>query len=95
MSTIDDPGMIVGSVTINPDPGTRHYPGPVFKAVAQPNIGTHWEGCWRDPSHHACAVARCEQLRIECSVARRWARVWKRFARKMWRKNRGLSQKER
>jgi DNA-binding XRE family transcriptional regulator len=26
---------------------------------------------------------------------RRWARVWKRFARKMWRKNRGLSQKER
>lgn len=22
---------------------------------------THWEGCWREPSHHACAVALIER----------------------------------
>lgn len=24
---------------------------------------THWEGCWRDPAHHGCAVAEVERLR--------------------------------
>ena len=29
-----------------------------------PNVaGAHWEGCWRDPAHHACAVA--EVLRLQ------------------------------
>jgi hypothetical protein len=23
---------------------------------------THWEGCWRDPKHHGCAVAEVERL---------------------------------
>lgn len=23
---------------------------------------THWDGCWRDSGHHACAVARIEEL---------------------------------
>jgi len=23
---------------------------------------THWEGCWLDPEHHACAVARVREL---------------------------------
>lgn len=24
---------------------------------------THWDGCWRDSGHHACAVAEIERLR--------------------------------
>ena len=24
--------------------------------------GTHYEGCWRDPRHHGCAVAYIEHL---------------------------------
>jgi len=23
---------------------------------------THYDGCWRDPRHHACAVAKIEEL---------------------------------
>ena len=23
---------------------------------------THWDGCWRERTHHECAVARCEEL---------------------------------
>lgn len=26
------------------------------------HVRTHWEGCWRDPAHHACAVDRIERL---------------------------------
>ena len=29
---------------------------------------THWEGCWRDPAHHACTVAEVERLRADCTV---------------------------
>ena len=33
-----------------------------------PNVdnppSTHWEGCWRDPRHHACAVAEIDSLQI-------------------------------
>lgn len=35
---------------------------------------THWDGCWRDPGHHACAVA--EVLRRQAEVDRltlRWS----------------------
>lgn len=31
---------------------------------------THWEGCWRERTHHACAVARCEELERERDKAR-------------------------
>ncbi len=24
---------------------------------------THWEGCWREPGHHNCAVREIERLR--------------------------------
>ena len=23
---------------------------------------THWDTCWRDPKHHACAVRKVEEL---------------------------------
>ena len=26
-----------------------------------PDNRTHWDGCWRDPAHHACAVAEVER----------------------------------
>lgn len=26
---------------------------------------THWEGCWRDPAHHACALARINDMEAE------------------------------
>lgn len=26
---------------------------------------THWDGCWRERTHHECAVARCEELERE------------------------------
>jgi len=57
------------------------------------SIGSHWEGCWRSEDHHACAVARCERLELERAHARRWARLRKKFARKMWRQNRVLTRK--
>lgn len=28
-------------------------------------VRTHWEECWRERSHHACAVARIEKLEAE------------------------------
>lgn len=26
-------------------------------------VRTHWDGCWRDQAHHACAVAEVGRLR--------------------------------
>lgn len=36
---------------------------------AADNGRTHWEGCWRDPKHHACAVAKIEELQAEGAQA--------------------------
>ena len=30
---------------------------------------THWYGCWRDPTHHACAVEKMEQAIV---LLNRW-----------------------
>lgn len=29
------------------------------------SIRTHWDQCWRDPTHHACAMARIVQLEAQ------------------------------
>lgn len=34
-----------------------------FRRLQVSNQRTHWEGCWREPSHHACAVALIERQR--------------------------------
>lgn len=31
---------------------------------------THWEGCWRERTHHECAVARCDELERERDALR-------------------------
>lgn len=31
---------------------------------------THWEGCWRDRTHHACAVAEIERLQQAIGMAK-------------------------
>lgn len=31
---------------------------------------THWEECWLDPRHHACAVAEIQRLRAERDTLR-------------------------
>ena len=33
-------------------------------------IRTHWEGCWKDPAHHGCAVKEVERLRAENETLR-------------------------
>jgi len=30
---------------------------------------THWEGCWQDSRHYACAVAEIERLRVGLDLA--------------------------
>src|SRR3990167_6834107 len=38
-----------------------------------PNVtATHWEGCWRDPAHHACAVTKVERLMHVCDLRADW-----------------------
>lgn len=39
---------------------------------------THWEGCYQDPAHHACALERIRQLESELALAKEgitWAYV--------------------
>lgn len=41
----------------------RSFAALVEAARAQPNPGqTHFQGCWRDPRHHACAEGAVERL---------------------------------
>lgn len=42
--------------------------------VSQVQHGTtHWDDCWKDRGHHACAVARIDELRERLAVAERAA----------------------
>lgn len=36
---------------------------------AADNDRTHWDGCWRDRTHHACAVAKIEELQAKAEGA--------------------------
>lgn len=31
-------------------------------------VRTHWEGCWRVPDHHACAVALIESMQAKSTI---------------------------
>jgi len=30
--------------------------------MSKPHIHTHWDECWKDRKHHACAMRRIEEL---------------------------------
>ena len=36
---------------------------------------THWEDCWKQPDHHACALARIAELEALACIAELEARV--------------------
>ena len=38
---------------------------PTDTKVAGQHKITHWEGCYRDPAHHACALAEIERLKAQ------------------------------
>lgn len=48
----------------------KHYLSPLASAALEDVVRemfsappvTHYAGCWRDPRHHACAVARIDAL---------------------------------
>ena len=38
---------------------------------------THWPGCYRDPAHHACALAEIERLKAEQRwTMAQWNETW-------------------
>ncbi len=39
--------------------------GTVRRPGRQPVVQTHYDGCYNDPQHHACAVQRIELLAAE------------------------------
>jgi hypothetical protein len=41
------------------------------RADLTPPEQTHWEGCWRDPKHHGCAVAKVERLELELATIKK------------------------
>lgn len=41
---------------------------------------THWDECWRDPAHHACAVGRVERLLVELEDQKQHAKEWEEAA---------------
>ena len=45
-----------------PDQSWINYRGNEKRHMAGEVEQTHHDGCWRDPAHHACAVAEIERL---------------------------------
>lgn len=54
---------------------------PVSGSAVSNNGQTHWEGCWRDPGHHACAIAEVERLQAVGQMFDRLRRIHARWAR--------------
>lgn len=38
---------------------------------------THYNGCWHDPKHHACAMREIEQLQKKLAKTENWLRLYR------------------
>jgi hypothetical protein len=52
--------------------------------MSDQQIPTHWDECWKDPKHHACAVRRIEWLKnthlaVKSTLLEEYENICKRY----------------